>query len=205
MPRDSFPKSVDLENGRKNVIRALAHTDFDHLLAFFKALPQEDRLFLRHDVRNPEVVRKWTKELDLRRVMPLIALDCDEIVANGSLHVMAHGWMQHVGHVRLVTARSHRQQGLGSLIAKELVAIAEDRNLEKLQAHVIADNRGAVKMFENVGFETVAVLKGMVKDQTGVSRDLAVMVNDVATLQQTIASWIQDAALPGNRAPGGGA
>jgi len=202
---DSYPKTVRLKDGTSAVIRPLARDDFDELLAFFQSLPEEDRIFLRHDVRDPELVRKWTEELDLAHVIPLVALDDDELIASGSLHIIPHECMQHVGHVRLVTARSHRNKGLGGLMTRELVALAEERNLEKLQAHVIKDNVGAVRMFETLGFKTMAVLEGMIKDRTWRARDLAIMVNDVANLTQIMEEWLQEAMLPSHRVPGNGA
>ena len=204
MLADSYPKTVTLKNGRSIVLRPLVHDDFDGLLAFFEALPEEDRIFLRHDVRDPEVVRRWTEELDFEHVVPLVALDGDEIVGNGSLHLMTHGWMRHVGHIRLVTARTYRHQGMGGLITRELVALAAQRDLEKLHAQVIDGNIGAVKMLEAVGFNTVAVLEGMVKDRVGRSSNLAIMVNDVANLTRIMEDWIQDSIQPMFRVPGGG-
>ena len=200
----AYPKTVKLKDGSSVVIRPLARDDFERLHHFFSTLPEGDRLFLRHDVRDPGVVRKWTEELDYDEVSPLVALDGDEIVANGSLHVMLHGWMQHVGHIRLVTGPRHRHKGLGGLITRELVSLAAERNLEKLQAHVIEDNTGAIKMFQAVGFKTEAVLEGMVKDQTGRHRNLAVMVNSVTNLLDIMEDWIHDMTIPQFRVPGGG-
>ncbi len=200
-----YPKTAKLKDGTEVVIRPLARDDFDQLLAFFESLPEEDRLFLRHDVSDPEIVRKWTEELDLERVIPLVAFDGEELVADGSLHFMPHEWMKHVGHIRLATARSLRNKGLGGLIVRELVALATNRNLEKLQVYVIEDNVGAIKMCEAVGFEKAAVLKGMFKDRSWKSRDLAIMVNDVADLDRILEEWIQFSTLPGYRAPGAGA
>jgi RimJ/RimL family protein N-acetyltransferase len=202
---EEYPKTVALKDGKSIVIRPLVRDDFDQLLAFFTALTDEDRVFLRHDVTNPEVVRKWTREIDLTRAIPLVAFDGDELVGNGSLHFVHHEWTRHVGQIRLVTARSHRNRGLGGLIARELVALAQDRDLEKLQASVIKDNLGAVKMFETLGFKTEAVLTGMVKDRTWRTRDLAIMVNDVANLTQIMEQWIQESMLPSHRVPGDGA
>ncbi len=205
MWREAYPKTVKLKDERDIVIRPLDPDDFEELRAFFQTLPEEDRLFLRHDVRNPELIRKWTKDLDLDRVIPLVALDHERIVANGSLHIMTHGWMEHVGHLRLVTARTHRHKGLGGLLARELVTVAEQRGLEKVQAQLIEDNLGAVRMFERAGFETVAVLEGMVKAQTGAERNLAIMVNDVSSISRTLEYWIQESMIPSYRVPGDGA
>jgi L-amino acid N-acyltransferase YncA len=202
---NAYPKTVRLKDGQEAVIRPLARGDFDRLLSFFQALPEEDRIFLRDNVSDPELVRKWTEQLNFGRVVPLVALDEDELVASGSLHIMPHECMRHVGHVRLVTARSHRNKGLGGLLTRELVALAEERNLEKLQAHVIKDNLGAVRMFETLGFKTEAVLSGMIKDRSWKTRDLAIMVNDVANLTNIMEEWIQEAMLPSHRVPGDGA
>lgn len=204
MLTETYPKLLTLKDGTSVAIRPLAQGDFEQLFSFFGALHEEDRLFLRDDVSDPELVRRWTEEVDLDRVIPLVALDGDQIVANGSLHIMPHAWIRHVGHIRLVTARSHRQKGLGKLITRELVTLAQERDLEKIQAHVIEDNKAAIKMFTAVGFEVAAVLKGMVKDRSWKSRNLAIMVNDVANLTRIMEEWIQQSMQPGFRAPGGG-
>jgi ribosomal protein S18 acetylase RimI-like enzyme len=198
-----YPKDVTLKDGRRVVLRPLEQGDFDKLYAFFGDLPEEDRLFLRHDVSNADLVRRWTEDLDFKHIIPLVAVEGGKIVADGTLHLTDFGWMQHVGHIRLVTARTHRHSGLGTLIARELVALAKGRNLEKLQAHVIEDNAGAVKMFQQLGFETVAVLKDLPKDQHGKKRNLAIMLSDVVNLGQTMEDWIQDSMIPAFRVPGG--
>ncbi|MCP4246245.1 MAG: GNAT family N-acetyltransferase [bacterium] len=197
-------KTLTLKNGCSVEIRFQGSEDFENLLAFYQALPDEDRLFLRHDVCDPNVVRRWTEELDLEHIVPLLTCDEGRIVATGRLHIMTHGWMRHVAHIRLVTAPSHRRQGLGALMAQELVAVAADRDIEKIQAHVIEDNSGAIRMFEAVGFKTAAILPDMVKDQNGRPRNLAIMVNDVANLNRILENWYHESMIPSYRVPGAG-
>ena len=200
-----YPKTVELKGGERVVFRPVSRDDFEQLLDFLTSLPEGDRLFFRHDVRDPEVVRKWTEDMDFDRLITLVAMDDGSIVGTGRLYVMPHGWMRHVGHVRLITAPKYRRKGMGGLLTRELVTIAADRNLEKLQAHVIEDAVGAVKMFERIGFRKVAVLDDMVKDQSGRTRNLAIMVNNVSNLTQILEDWIEDAMIPAYRVPGGGA
>ena len=200
----AYPKEASLKDGHRIVIRPLNSGDFDKLYDFFQALPEEDRLFLRHDVTSPEVVHKWLEQIDFDRAIPLVAEDGGKIVADGTLHLANHGWSRHVGHIRLVTARTHRGLGLGTVIARELVALAEERELEKLQVQVIEDNIGSVKMCERVGFKMEAVLKDLVKDQRGQRRNLAIMTSEVANLSQIMEDWIQDSMLAQFRVPGEG-
>ena len=104
-----YPKTVKLRDGRAVVLRPLANGDFEKLHAFFQALTDEDRLFLRNDVKDPALVRRWTGHLDFDRVIPIVAEDGDKIVADGTLHMNRHGWMQHVGIIGVVVARTHRR------------------------------------------------------------------------------------------------
>lgn len=205
MPMRAYTKEVRLKDGRRIMLRPLTHDDFEALHAFLHSLPEEDRLFLRQDVRDPQLVQKWVQELDADRIIPLLALEDDRIVGSGRIHMMNHGWMQHVGHMRLITARTHRRKGLGGLIARELVDLAAERRLEKIQAHVIEDDVGAVKMCTTLGFKTAAILEGMVKDQSGRRRNLAIMVNDVSDLTRIMEDWIRESMVPAYRVPGGGA
>jgi L-amino acid N-acyltransferase YncA len=200
-----YPKEVTLRDGRTIRLRPLDKGDFDSLYDFFQELSDEDRLFLRNNVKDPNLIRRWTEKIDFERVIPLVAEDGGRIVADGTLHFRTHGWMQHVGLIGLVVARSHRRSGLGTLTARELVGLAEQRSLERVQAFVIEDDLGTVKMFETVGFNKAAVVKNMVKDQRGNKRNLAIMCNDVANLSRAMEDWIHDSMLPAFRVPGAGA
>ena len=200
-----YPKTVVLKDSTPVSIRLLEREDLDQLLAFVDALPDEDRLFLRHDVDNDELVRRRTSEVDTRRVIPLAAFDGDDLVGEGFLHFMPYEWMKHAGHVRLATARSHRNRGLGGLIMRELVWLASERRLEMLLAYTTDDNIGAIKMFTSLGFRKAAVLDHMVKDRGFKSRNLAIMINDVDELDRILEEWVHFSTLPGYRAPGAGA
>jgi L-amino acid N-acyltransferase YncA len=199
-----YPKRVNLKDGRPVTLRPLEVGDFERLLEFFRALPPEDRLFLRHDVCDPQNIRKRTDNTDDERVTSIVAEDGGKIVGDGTLHTTPHGWMRHIGFVRVVTARSHRHVGLGTMIIRELVNIGEERGLEKLQVQLIADDRGSFMMCQALGFEQAAVLKGAVKDQEGRNRDLAIMMNDVGSLSRIMEDWINDMMISTFRVPGGG-
>lgn len=201
MLNDRYPKKSTLKDGREVVIRPLTNADFDKLYGFFEALPEEDRLFLRHNVADRDTVAAWVAHIDFERVIPLVAEDADRIVADGTLHLAPHGWSQHVGQIRLVTARTHRRVGLGTLLTRELVALAETHGLEKLQIHIIEDDVGSVKTCEKLGFVTAAVLKDWVKDQRGQKRNLAIMVNDVVDLTRIMEKWILESMQAGYRVP----
>jgi L-amino acid N-acyltransferase YncA len=203
MEIDGIPKEVTLKSGRRVKIRLLNGEDFEKLLGFFKGLPDSNRLFLQHNVSDPELIRKWTQRIELEQMIPLVAEDGGKIVAMGTLHMSPYGWMQHVGQIRLAIAPTHRSVGLGTLVARELVQQAEDRNLEKLYANVIESDVVSVKMLQRLGFKSAAVLKDLVKDQAGKKHNLAIMMNDVADLGRILEDWIQDSMVSGSQVPDG--
>ena len=197
---DEYPKDVALKNGRRVTIRVLANADFDRLLAFFKGLSDADRLYLQHDVTDPELVRRWTTRLDFDQAVPLVAEDEGKIVAAGTLHRGPAGWMQHLGQIRLATSPSHRRLGLGSLLFRELLQLAEDRNFNKLYSNVIENDERSVKFLQRLGFRMAGVLKDLVRDQAGRLRNLVVLTSDVAEAGRTLEDWIQDSMVSGSQA-----
>lgn len=200
---DAYPRQVLLKAGRHVTIRLLQRNDNDALLAFFGGIPEQDRVYLQHDVTDPALIGKWTKSIDLDRAIPLVAEDEGKIVADGTLHLSPHGWARHVGQIRLLISTSHRHLGLGTLLARELVQLAEDRNLEKLYANVIEDDAVSIKLLQRLGFKIAATLKDLVKDQHGKTRNLLIMVNDVAEVGRLLEDWIQDTMVSAYRVPGG--
>ncbi|MER3420357.1 MAG: hypothetical protein C4290_07460, partial [Chloroflexota bacterium] len=96
---DGYPKTLTLADGTTVTVRPLRATDQAALLAFFRGIPAEDRWWLREDVCDPEVIRRWTVELDYDRVLPLVALVENRIVADATLHRRGFGARHHLGEV----------------------------------------------------------------------------------------------------------
>ncbi|HNQ23922.1 MAG TPA: GNAT family N-acetyltransferase [Phycisphaerae bacterium] len=204
MQLKGFPKDVSLKHGRTVRLRGLQPDDFDRLYAFFSRLPDEDRLFVRHDVLDPKTVRGWVENVDYTRVVPLVAEEEGRIVGDATLHTRDFGWTRHVGRLRVIIADTHRRTGLGSLMAHELVTIGEERGLEKIEADIFEDDLAAMRLLERLGFQHAAVLKELVKDHRGAPRNLAVMISDVGELGRVLEDWIHDSIQPGYRSPGPG-
>lgn len=196
MPFRDYPKRGTLKDGTEVELRPLRADDGARLLRFFRSLPEDDRLFLKEDVTRQEVVDGYLANMDFTRVLPILAVGGDDVLGDGTLHMTEHGWTRHVGEIRLVVARQMQGRGLGTLIAHELVLHAQRMGLDKIQAQVVADAEGAVRMFEKLGFTQEAVLKGYVIDLRGQRHDLAIMVNDVAELWRQMEDMIQDSHTP---------
>ncbi len=176
-----FPKEITLKDGTKVTLKPMTSRDREGLHAFFARLSEEDTKFLKDDVRKPEVVEAWCRDINYGRVFPLLAEVEGDIVADATLHRRIHGWLKHVGEVRFVVDPASRRKGLGAHLIEELILYAMDQGLEKLVAEVVDEEVAALRALERFGLQRVATVPGLVKDKTGTYRDLHTLVLDLGT------------------------
>jgi RimJ/RimL family protein N-acetyltransferase len=173
-------KQGRLKDGSQVTLRPMTASDEEALFRFFQTLPDETLIFIRHDVKERKVIQEWAERLDYHRVLPLLAVVGDEIVADVTLHRVPHGWKRHIGRVRIVVSTAYQKLGLATLMLNEIVELAGELGLEKLWAEVPLDSRGAIGAFRNAGFVCKAVIEGLVKDIRNQNMDILIMICDVA-------------------------
>ncbi len=189
---EGFPVEVTLRDGRSVLLRPMTAADGGRLLEFFRALPEEDRQFLKEDVTRKEVVDRFVRELDYERVFPLLAEHGGRIVGDATLHRTKYGWSTHVAAIRMVVAREFQRSGLGTALARHLVRHAVNVGVDKMVAEVVDNQIGARRAFAKLGFYEEAVLKGHVRDRQGIRRDLVIMANDVSHLWEAMEALVAD-------------
>lgn len=188
----SYPKKALLKNNTEIAIRPLEKSDASKLLAFFNALPEEDRLFLKDDVTKEETIKRWMVEMDFSRVFPLVAIAKDKIIGDATLHFSRVGWSKHLAELRCVVSRDYQKMGLGTLLMRELVIYAQQKGVEKIVAQMMDIQIGAQKAFERIGFKKEAELKGFVVDLLGKKHNLIIMLNDVSELWKKMEDVLLD-------------
>ena len=167
--------TVALKDGRAVLIRPMRPDDFEHSFDFFCALPEEDRKYLRVDVTQRDLVERRTSNLDPRRVIRLVAVLDEAIVADGALELAGHGWGDNIAEIRLMVARPFQRLGLGTLLAKELFFLAADRKVDRIVARLMRPQEGARRIFRRLGFKEEFLIPEHVRDQSGAWQDLIIM------------------------------
>ena len=168
-----YPKIVMLRDGTEVTIRPLGHTDSGKLLEFFEAIPKEERYYLQDNVASPEVVRHWTHHPDFERVIPIVALVGDQIVADGSLHRSPTPARRHAGELRVLVRPDYRQRGLGARVVRELVDTGLEEGLSMVYFRLVVGREdAAIEAAKSLGFSPAGVLHGAIKDAHGVYLDV---------------------------------
>src|ERR1019366_8005632 len=65
-----YPKEITLKDQSKCKLRPLRKDDEKNFHEFFVAVPEPERMFIKHRVIEPEVIRDWCQNIDLGRNLP---------------------------------------------------------------------------------------------------------------------------------------
>ncbi len=170
-----YPKTFISKNGVPIIIRPMIKEDAKGLYEFFSGLDKEDKIFLRDDVSNPEVTKKWAENLNYDIVLPLLGIHENKIIADGTLHSSNYFWTRHVAEIRIVVAKDFRNTGIGKKIVSELFFYALKRGFKKITAQVPFYQLNTIRIFEALGFEKEAILKKHILAQGKGYSDLIIM------------------------------
>ncbi|MCC7174596.1 MAG: GNAT family N-acetyltransferase [Bryobacterales bacterium] len=190
------PRTAKLKDNREVLIREMQAGDVEASLAFFRALPERDRLSFRRDLGMREAVEKRIRELEDGAVKRLVAVTADgAIVADGALEFSEYGWERHIAELRLFAAPSHQRKGLGMLMAGALYDLAASAGVEEIVVKMMPSQTAALRIFHKLGFRQEAVLRQYVKDLNGARQDLVLMRRRLEDLWQKYEEFMHETDL----------
>ena len=176
---NGYPQEVTLTDGRKLELRIVGNSDRDAILDFARGLPEQDLLFLRVDITQPESVDHWLNNVANGVTTSIIAYDGDKMAGYATVDRSPARWTRRVGELRLTVAHDYRGQGLGRHLSAKIFDIARNLGLKKLTANMTPDQKGAQAAFGRLGFMAEALLTDFVEDRNGNLHDLVMMTFDV--------------------------
>ncbi|MCU0782530.1 MAG: GNAT family N-acetyltransferase [Verrucomicrobia bacterium] len=170
-----FPKEIKLKDATRVTLRPLEKADEKIFHEFFLAIPEPERMFIKHRVTDVAVIRDWCQDMDLGRNLPLLAVAGGKIIAAATLHQQLGGWRRHIGRVSVLAHPQFRGRGLAKALVTEILAIARSVGLEQVEAEFIGEQEAAIKMFALLGFSNLLRLDNYVKDMQAISHDYVLM------------------------------
>ena len=69
----NFREMVTLKDGTYVLLRPMLKEDEARLVEFYSVASDDDLRYLRHNVREPAVIREWCDRLDYEKVLPVLA------------------------------------------------------------------------------------------------------------------------------------
>ena len=184
----SYPRHIRSDVGEIE-FRLMTRSDEVAVLAFAQKLPSHDLLFLPRNISQPKVLSAWINEIERGAIKSLLAVKAGKVVGCGTLVRDPHSWSPHVGEIRMVVSLDVRGQGVGRALSQETFALALGAGLEKLTVQMTVDQRGAIVLFESLGFRAEGLLRGQVRDVDGNKHDIVVFGHDVAQVQAQLEAY----------------
>jgi GNAT superfamily N-acetyltransferase len=176
-----LPRIVEID-GEPIELRMMAGPDEAAVLAFAKAAPAHDLLFLARDITHPKVVKAWVRDIEAGTISTILAWRGGAIVGCAAIIRDVLSWSGHVAEIRVVVLDRMRGKGLGRVLTEEAFATALGQGAEKITARMTLDQKGAIAVFEGLGFTLEAMLRDQVKDPDGRKHDLLILSHDVARM-----------------------
>jgi len=176
-----YPKEITLKDGSKCTLRPLRKEDEKDFHEFFLAVPEAESMFIKHRVTESQVIHEWCENIDLGRNLPLLAFMNGKIVGDATLHQQLGGWKRHIGRVSVLVLPKYRGRGLARGLVGEIVDLARDLGLKKVEAEFIGEQQAAIKMFALLGFSNLVRLGDYVKDRQAIDHDYILMGLDLKT------------------------
>ena len=170
-----YPKDIKLKDGSLSRLRPLRKEDEKKFHEFFQAVPESERMFIKHRVTEPAVIREWCQHIDLDRKLPLLAFIDTKVVGAATLHQQLGGWKRHIGRVSVLVLPNVRGRGLARALVSEIVELARSVGLEKVEAEFIGGQEATIKMFALMGFSNLVRLEDYVKDMQAITHDYILM------------------------------
>src|SRR2546426_8668360 len=149
---EQYPKTVKLKDGSSATIRPLKMTDEKEFHTFFVAVPDDERILFKHRVTDPQVIHDWCHRIDYGKILPLLALDGDKVVADASLHQTLGGWKRHIGRLSVVVHPAYRGKGNAGILVSGLIDITKNIRLGKIQDRFLCQQKGARRGIQESGF-----------------------------------------------------
>ena len=177
--KNDYPRRVRCM-GTELELRMMTAGDAEAVLAFAAALPPHDLIFLQRDIRNSKVVAAWIEQSARGAITSVLALADGTVRGCAAIVQDEFSWSPHVGELRVVVSEDMRGSGLGRLLVQDAFALAVSRGLGKLVARMTPDQRGAIAVFQELGFQGEALLRDHVRDGAGATHDIVIFSLNVA-------------------------
>lgn len=153
----SYSATERLRDGRTIEIRALHRDDREELLAAVGRLSglSLQRRFFSAKRGFSDAETAFFTDIDFDKHVALVAL----IAENGQPTIVGGGryvlGKDSEAELAFLVVDAYQGQGIGRLLMKHLIAIAQERGLRALTAVVLRENAAMLRLFSDFGFTTV--------------------------------------------------
>jgi RimJ/RimL family protein N-acetyltransferase len=174
--------STTLRDGREVMIRPLNEGDRAALLAFGRALRQDDWLYMENDLQSPEIITRLVNASLAENWRQVVAVSDRSPSGGEGAAIVGYsavrrlpGWSSHVADIHLIVSDGWRRIGLGTALAPAIFAAARDLGADKVIVELLAERVAGRAIFERLAFRVEGVLSNHARDRHGHPHNLLIL------------------------------
>jgi len=149
-------KRLRLKDGREVLLRSPVAGDAAELTRYLLATTQETEFVLRYPEECSGSVEEEAAFLSAIEKSPnalmISAWVGDRVVGTCQIDFLSHLKTRHRAGVAIAVLRDFWGQGLGSVLLRELIAVARERGAAQLELEYIEGNDRAAALYRRLGF-----------------------------------------------------
>lgn len=173
-------KEVKLKDGTLCILRNVEEIDTEDMLRHTKKTVAETHFLTRYPEEVSDSVERQLKMIqemkeDEGRLLLSAFVDGKIVATIGLNRVSPHIKMRHRATFGLFVEQEYWGMGLGSILIKEVIAVAKQVGYEQMELGVYSDNERARALYSRLGFEEWGAKKNAYRLKDGTYRDEIMM------------------------------
>lgn len=146
-------------------IRAYEQSDNKKFIEFYETLCNENEMLLASKEEITKKISKQEKEFENEHKYKqmFIAIEGDDIVGFLAIKRMHFEKLRHTAKFALGYLEYYEEDGVGSKLVNQAVQWAENNNIERLEIHVIDDDKNLEDLLDDLDFQKEGKLKSTIK------------------------------------------
>lgn len=168
-------RKVKLKGGHSAELSWLRAEDLPEVVEALNSVIREQRYLLMNDeITDMEEERRWFERGKTSGRLYLVARVDGKIVGGASIQPQAHK-RSHIAEYGVFIRRGYRNKGLGTLLTRAFIEIAERREYETLQLSVYTTNKRAAHVYKKCGYKECGRFRNDIKFPDGTYTDRILM------------------------------
>ncbi|NTU69649.1 GNAT family N-acetyltransferase [bacterium] len=162
MRQGQIIKKFISKKGNEIILRTPKQTDAKLLMEMINSVVQERDYILMTKkatlAQEKVVLNKWLKEIKNKKKLHIVVVSNNKIIG-GSEITKGTGARSHVGRFGIVLMNGFREEGIGSIVMKEIIDLAKKvLKLKLVTLEVYGTNARAQGLYKKIGFKQIGTL-----------------------------------------------
>ena len=178
------PKEITLKNGKTAILKTPEISDAAKMLAYITKACGETEFLIRYPEEwegvTVETEEKWVE--NCRESKNTLAISCfidGEIAGNCEITFRGGIKTSHRAIIGIAILQKYWNLGIGTAMFREMIALARAWGAEQLELEYIEGNERGVRLYDKMGFRTVAERPRAIRLKDGTYLSEFIMIKDL--------------------------